>query len=87
MPLRFLIVSVAALPFSIALCAAFAMLLPGGWRHSAIGAMVLSIPVWVGAASWWVGVASHRRLAAYLAGGNLVAFALLYAAQRIGSAS
>lgn len=87
MPLRFLSVLLAALPFSIALCAAFAMLLPGGWRHSAIGVMVLSIPVWVGTASWWVGVASHRRLAAYLAGGNFAAFALLYAAQWFGSAS
>jgi hypothetical protein len=85
-PLRFLIVSMAALPFSVALCAAFALLLPGGWRHWAIGAMALSIPVWIGMASWWLAVAARRRLAIYLAGGNLAAFALLCCAKLIGSA-
>lgn len=87
MPLRFVIVLVAALPLSIALCAASAMLLPGGWRHAAIGAMVSTIPVWVGTASVLVAVTSPRRLSVYLAGGNFVAFALLCAAKWIGSVS
>lgn len=87
MPLRFLIVLVATLPFSVALCAATAMLLPGGWRHAAIGAMVAAIPVWLGAASGLVAVTSRRRLSALLIGGNVAAFALVCAAKWIGSVS
>jgi hypothetical protein len=85
MPLRFVIVLAATLPFSVALCAASAMLLPGGWRHAAIGAMVSTVPVWVGTASGLVAVSSRRRLWAYLVGGNFAAFALVCGAKWIGS--
>ncbi|MGG1944623.1 hypothetical protein AB1286_07430 [Trinickia sp. NRRL B-1857] len=85
MPFRFVIVFAATLPFSVALCAASAMLLPGGWRHAAIGAMVLTIPVWVGTASGLIAVTSRRRLSVYLVGGNLAAFALVCGAKWIGS--
>jgi hypothetical protein len=87
MPLRFVIVLVATLPFSVALCAASAMLLPGGWRQAAIGAMASAIPVWVSAASALVAVTSWRRLSLSLIGGNVAAFALLCAAKWIGSVS
>ena len=85
MPHRFLIGLVAALPFSVALCAALAMLLPGGWRHAAIGVMALAVPVWIGTASGLLAVASRRRLIALLAGGNAASFALFFAAKLIGS--
>jgi hypothetical protein len=87
MPHRFLIVLVAALPLSIASCAAFAMLLPGGWRHSAVGAMVLAVPLWIGIASCLMAVSSRRRLTAWLVGANAAAWMLYFAARVAGPAS
>ncbi len=87
MPYRFVIALAATLPLSVALCAAFAMLLPGGWRHAAIGVMVLIVPMWIGVASWLMAISSRRRFVAWLAGGNAAAFALFFAAQLNGSVS
>ena len=87
MPYRFVIALVSALPLSIALCAGFAMLLPGGWRHSAIGAMVLAIPVWIGIASWLMAVSSRRRFVVWLLGGNTAACAVFFAAKLIVAAN
>ncbi|WP_181885663.1 hypothetical protein [Trinickia dinghuensis] len=87
MPYRFMITLASTLPLSIALCAGFAMLLPGGWRHSAIGAMVLAIPMWIGIASWLMAVSSRRRFVAVLLGAYTAASALFFAARFIGMAS
>jgi hypothetical protein len=85
MPYRVVMVLAATLPLSVLLCAASAMLLPGGWRRAAIGVMVLAIPVWIGVASWLLAISSRRRCVAWLAGGNAAAFALFVAAKYVGS--
>ena len=87
MPYRFVIVLAATLPLCVALCAAPAMLLPGGWRHAAMGVMVLAIPMWIGVASWLMAVSSRHRLVAWLVGGNGAAFALFLAANWIAAAN
>ena len=87
MPYRFVIVLVAALPLSIASCAAFAMMLPGGWRHSAVGAMVLAAPLWIGIASCLMAVSSHGRLIAWLLGAHAAAWILYCSARFVGLAS
>lgn len=83
MPGRFLIALAATLPMSVALCAALAYALPGGWRASAIGAMTLLFPLWIGIASALLGVSSSRRLTVLALAGNAVAFALLVTAKHV----
>lgn len=85
MPYRFVIALAGTLPLSVQLCAAVAMLLPGGWRHAAIGVMVLHVPMWIGVASWLMAVSSRRRFVAWLAGGNVAALAIFCAARLSGS--
>jgi hypothetical protein len=87
MAYRSVIALIGALPLSVGLCAAFAMLLPGGWRHSAIGVMVLAVPAWIGIACWMMAASTRRRLVARLVGGNAAAYALYLTACVVGPLS
>jgi|HubBroStandDraft_2_1064218.scaffolds.fasta_scaffold444179_2 hypothetical protein len=74
---------VLSLPLSLALCGAFAWIMPGSWHHSAILAMVLFFPLWIGILCSVFALSTTRRAVWVLGLGNLAAFGLLYAARAL----
>ncbi|HTJ92004.1 MAG TPA: hypothetical protein VL424_02710 [Pararobbsia sp.] len=72
-----------SLPLSVALAGAFAWAMPGGWHGSAMLAMVLFFPLWIGIVCGAFALQTTRRAISVLSAGNVAAFALLYAARAL----
>jgi hypothetical protein len=83
MKLRLCSSVVLSLPMSIALSGAFAWAMPGGWHQSAVLAMVLFFPLWIGILCSAFVLETTPRVLGVLALGNAGAFALLYAARAL----
>jgi hypothetical protein len=81
MKLRLCAAVVLSLPLSIALAGALAWVMPGGWHRSAIPAMVLFFPLWIGMLCSAFVLPTTTRVVATLGAGNVAAFALLFAAR------
>ncbi|RKP45050.1 hypothetical protein [Pararobbsia silviterrae] len=83
MTLRLWSTAVLTLPLSVALAGLFAWTMPGGWHRSALLAMVLFFPLWIGIFCSVFALTTTRRAIIGLGVGNLAAFALLYAARAL----
>jgi hypothetical protein len=83
MKLRLYSTVVLSLPLSVALSGAFAWAMPGGWERSAILAMVLFFPLWIGIQCSAFSLSSTSRVVVVLGTGNVIAFALLFVARAL----
>lgn len=83
MKLRLCSSVVLSLPLSVALAGAFAWAMPGGWHRSAMLAMVLFFPLWIGIVCGAFVLPTTRRVLTVLGIGNAAAFALLFAARAL----
>ncbi len=83
MKLRLYSTVVLSLPLAVALSSAFAWAMPGGWQRSAILAMVLFFPLWIGIQCSAFALSTTSRVVIVLGSGNVIAFALLFAARAL----
>jgi hypothetical protein len=86
MTIRLCLTILLSLPLAVALSGAFAWAMPGGWQRSGILAMVLFFPLWIGIQCSSFALSTTSRVVIVLGSGNVVAFALLFAARSLHTA-